>query len=98
MTNIQARAIEKARREFNRAQNELKVHRLSETRYRGIPTIQVDGPGEEVQAPLSIVELAILNEFVSPWLTPGLFCLFFVYTDECDKYISLYILVLFNHD
>ena len=48
MTNIQARAIEKARREFNRAQNELKVHRLSETRYRGIPTIQVDGPGEEI--------------------------------------------------
>lgn len=39
MTNIQARAIEKARREFNRAQNELKVHRLSETRYRGVSTI-----------------------------------------------------------
>ena len=39
MTNIQARAIEKARREFNRAQNELRVHRLSETRYRGVPTI-----------------------------------------------------------
>ena len=39
MTNIQARAIEKARREFQRAQNELQVHRLSETRYRGGPTI-----------------------------------------------------------
>mgnify|MGYP006949166484 CR=1 FL=1 len=39
MTNIQARAIEKARREFQRAQNELQVHRLSETRYRGVPTI-----------------------------------------------------------
>ena len=39
MTNIQARAIEKARREFDRAKNELNVHRLSETRYRGVPTI-----------------------------------------------------------
>ena len=48
MTNIQARAIEKARREFTRAQNELKVHRLSETRYRGIPTLKTAGPGEEI--------------------------------------------------
>ena len=47
MTNIQARAIEKARREFNRAQNELQVHRLSETRYRGIPTITDSAKGNE---------------------------------------------------
>jgi hypothetical protein len=40
MTTIQARSIEKARREFTRAKNELNVHRLSETRYRGIPTIR----------------------------------------------------------
>jgi hypothetical protein len=39
MTQLQARAIENARRDFNRAQNELRVHRLSETRYRGIPTV-----------------------------------------------------------
>jgi len=39
MTNIQARAIENARREYDRAKNELNVHRLSETRYRGVPTI-----------------------------------------------------------
>ena len=39
MTTIEARAIENARKELNRAKNELKVHRLSETRYRGIPTV-----------------------------------------------------------
>ena len=39
MTQLQVRAIEKARRELQRAKNELKVHRTSETRYRGIPTI-----------------------------------------------------------
>ena len=39
MTQLQVRAIEKARRELQRAKNELKVHRISETRYRGIPTI-----------------------------------------------------------
>lgn len=39
MTDIQARAIENARREFIRAKNELNVHRLSETRYRGVPTV-----------------------------------------------------------
>ena len=39
MTQLQVRAIEKARRELQRATNELKVHRTSETRYRGIPTI-----------------------------------------------------------
>jgi hypothetical protein len=47
MTNIQARAIEKARREYNRAQNELQVHRLSETRYRGIPTISDSNENNE---------------------------------------------------
>ena len=39
MTQLQVRAIEKARRELQRAKIELKVHRTSETRYRGIPTI-----------------------------------------------------------
>ena len=39
MTQIQARAVENARKEYRRAQNELRVHRLSETRYRGIPTV-----------------------------------------------------------
>ena len=39
MTELQVRAIEKARRELQRAKNELNVHRISETRYRGIPTI-----------------------------------------------------------
>ena len=39
MTQLQVRAIEKARRELQRAKNELNVHRISETRYRGIPTI-----------------------------------------------------------
>ena len=48
MTNIQARAIEKARREFDRAKNELNVHRLSETRYRGIPTINERQEASEV--------------------------------------------------
>ena len=40
MTQLQARAVENARKEYRRAQNELRVHRLSETRYRGIPTIK----------------------------------------------------------
>ena len=39
MTTIEARAINNARKELARAQNELSVHRLSETRYRGVPTI-----------------------------------------------------------
>ena len=39
MTQLQVRAIEKARRELQRAKNELNVHRISESRYRGIPTI-----------------------------------------------------------
>lgn len=39
MTSIQSRAIENARKEYKRAQNELRVHRLNETRYRGVPTI-----------------------------------------------------------
>ena len=48
MTNIQARSIEKARREFERAKNELNVHRISETRYRGIPTISERKEASEV--------------------------------------------------
>lgn len=48
MTNIQARAIENARREFDRAKNELNVHRLSETRYRGVPTINERKASAEV--------------------------------------------------
>ena len=39
MTTIQARAIENARSEFVRARKELQHMRLSETRYRGIPTV-----------------------------------------------------------
>ncbi len=39
MTQLQARAVENARKEYRRAQNELRIHRLSETRYRGIPTV-----------------------------------------------------------
>ena len=39
MTQLQARAIENARREFVRAKNELNMTRLSETSYRGVPTI-----------------------------------------------------------
>ena len=39
MTQLQARAIENARREFNRVKNELNMHRLNETAYRGVPTI-----------------------------------------------------------
>ena len=39
MTQLQARAVENARKEFRRAQNELQIHRLSETAYRGVPTI-----------------------------------------------------------
>jgi hypothetical protein len=41
MTQIQARAVENARKEYRRAQNELRVHRLSETAYRGIPTVSI---------------------------------------------------------
>lgn len=48
MTTIQARAIERARSEFVRAQKELDRLRLSETRYRGVRTIKSDGPGEEI--------------------------------------------------
>tara|TARA_X000001382_G_C3138315_1_gene168667 strand:+ start:216 stop:401 length:186 start_codon:yes stop_codon:yes gene_type:complete len=39
MTQLQARAIQNARNKFNRARNELRIHRLSETAYRGVPTI-----------------------------------------------------------
>ena len=39
MTQLQARAIEHARRDFSRAKKELNMHRLSETAYRGVPTI-----------------------------------------------------------
>ena len=46
MTQIQARAVENARKEYRRAQNELRVHRLSETRYRGIPTVSATTPVE----------------------------------------------------
>ena len=37
MTSIEARAIVKAREEFNRARKELEAQRLRETRYRGVP-------------------------------------------------------------
>jgi hypothetical protein len=46
MTQLQARAVENARKEYRRAQNELRVHRLSETRYRGIPTIKATASKE----------------------------------------------------
>ena len=46
MTQLQARAVENARKEYRRAQNELRVHRLSETRYRGIPTVSATTPVE----------------------------------------------------
>ena len=46
MTQIQARAVENARKEYRRAQNELRIHRLSETRYRGIPTVAASTPAE----------------------------------------------------
>ena len=48
MTQLQARAIEKARRNFDRARNELNVHRLSETAYRGVPTISERKQAAEV--------------------------------------------------
>jgi len=47
MTQLQARAVENARKEYRRAQNELRVHRLSETRYRGIPTIKSSATTEQ---------------------------------------------------
>ena len=46
MTQLQARAVENARKEYRRAQNELRIHRLSETRYRGIPTVAASTPVE----------------------------------------------------
>jgi len=50
MTALEARAIEKARKEMQRAKKELQFHRLQETRYRGIPSIncsiQTDNHGE----------------------------------------------------
>jgi len=46
MTQLQARAVENARKEYRRAQNELRIHRLSETRYRGIPTVSSNAPAE----------------------------------------------------
>ena len=39
MTTIQANAIVKAREEMKRAKKELDRAKLSETRYRGIPTV-----------------------------------------------------------
>ena len=48
MTQLQARAIENARREFNRAKNELNMHRLNETAYRGVPTIRERQEAAEV--------------------------------------------------
>ena len=39
MTNIQARAIENARKEMVRARKELDRAQLHETRYRGVPTV-----------------------------------------------------------
>jgi hypothetical protein len=48
MTLIQAKAIEKARREFVRASKELRTHRLSETAYRGVPTISERKEAAEV--------------------------------------------------
>ena len=39
MTNIEAKAIVKAREEVRRAKKELDRAQLHETRYRGIPTI-----------------------------------------------------------
>ena len=48
MTQIQARAIEKARKEFIRAQKELDRQKLSETRYRGVPTINSNAPIQEI--------------------------------------------------
>ncbi len=50
MTALEARAIEKARNEMQRAQKELQFARLQETRYRGVPSItysiQSDNHGE----------------------------------------------------
>ena len=46
MTQLQARAVENARKEYRRAQNELRIHRLSETRYRGIPTVSSTASAE----------------------------------------------------
>ena len=48
MTKLQARAIENARREFERASKELRTHRLSETAYRGVPTISERKEAAEV--------------------------------------------------
>jgi hypothetical protein len=48
MTQLQARAIENARREFQRASKELRTHRLSETAYRGVPTISERKEAAEV--------------------------------------------------
>ena len=39
MTNIEANAIVKARKELQRAKKELDRAQLHETRYRGIPTL-----------------------------------------------------------
>ena len=48
MTQLQARAIENARRDFSRARKELNMTRLSETAYRGVPTIQERKEAAEV--------------------------------------------------
>ena len=41
MTNIEARAIDNARNELRRAKKELQRAQLLETRYRGIPTMNM---------------------------------------------------------
>ena len=46
MTNIEARAIQNARNELRRAQKELDRAQLHETRYRGVPTINVGVPSD----------------------------------------------------
>ncbi len=39
MTNIEVRAIEKAREELKRAQKEYKMAQLRDTSYRGVATV-----------------------------------------------------------
>ena len=80
MTNIQARAIEKARRDFQRAQNELQVHRISETRYRGIPTIADSKESNEAHGTFVYRGISYTKWFSVPRLTAGVFfCLLIVY-------------------
>ena len=50
MTNVEVMGIESARKKMQRAKKELQFHRLKETRYRGVPSInysiQNDNHGE----------------------------------------------------